>query len=139
MTKRGAPMRFLRAALASDTDECIVWPYAIVAGYARVTYRSQQRQASHVVLELLGKPAPETDHPKGPMVLHSCDDSACVNPRHVRWGDHTQNMADYRRRGPGLRRLRWEAEQRARAERRRARVRSTASRQQTATEDRQAS
>lgn len=122
MTKRGAPQAFLRSAIASDTDECIVWPFAIVAGYARVTHRGQPRQASHVVLDLTGRPSPEVDHPKGAMALHSCDDSACVNPRHLSWGDHTQNMAEYRHRGKGLRRARWDAEERARQERRNQRL-----------------
>lgn len=27
-------------------------------------------------------------------VLHSCDNSACCNPRHLRWGTHEGNMED---------------------------------------------
>ncbi len=32
--------------------------------------------------------------PKGKFVLHSCDNSKCVNPNHLRLGNHLENMAD---------------------------------------------
>lgn len=32
--------------------------------------------------------------PKGSLVLHSCDNPACVNPHHLRIGSHKDNVAD---------------------------------------------
>jgi uncharacterized protein YerC len=37
--------------------------------------------------------------PPGAMILHSCDNSACMNPAHLRPGTHQQNMDDMRTRG----------------------------------------
>ena len=37
--------------------------------------------------------------PKGKMVLHSCDNPRCVNPRHLRVGDARDNFHDMRSRG----------------------------------------
>lgn len=38
--------------------------------------------------------------PDGVLVLHDCDNKACVNPAHLHLGDQAQNMREYRERGP---------------------------------------
>lgn len=37
--------------------------------------------------------------PKGAIILHSCDNPACVNPDHLRPGTHKDNVADMDKRG----------------------------------------
>lgn len=37
--------------------------------------------------------------PKGGLILHSCDNPACVNPSHLRIGSHRENVADMDIRG----------------------------------------
>lgn len=37
-------------------------------------------------------------HPKGKMVLHKCDNPACINPEHLYLGDTNQNMMDRKNR-----------------------------------------
>jgi len=39
--------------------------------------------------------------PEGKFVLHTCDNSICVNPDHLYIGDHQQNMNDMNSRGRG--------------------------------------
>lgn len=37
--------------------------------------------------------------PAGMLVLHDCDNRLCINPEHLRLGDHTDNQNDAYRRG----------------------------------------
>jgi hypothetical protein len=52
------------------------------------------RRASHVSLEISGRP-----QPIGGIALHSCDNRRCVNPEHLRWGTYLDNTRDAYLRG----------------------------------------
>jgi hypothetical protein len=75
------------------SGECWVWTGACIdAGYEGDKTRT--RTAHRVAWELANGPIPV-----GKMVLHTCDNRACVRPDHLYLGTHTRNMQDMIERG----------------------------------------
>lgn len=81
---------FLRAAIATPTDECILWPFAsTTAGYGSLLFEGRIVGSHVVACEMAHGPAPA-----GMEASHSCHVSACFNPRHLRWKTHAANLAE---------------------------------------------
>lgn len=72
-------------------DQCWLWQGNVNNdGYGRIG----REYAHRIVCELTyGPPAPDHE------VLHSCDNPPCVNPSHLRWGTHTENIRESFERG----------------------------------------
>lgn len=88
--KRGKGAAFLRQAIQTKTDECLVWPYATSRGYGMASVAGKQIKAHvWICLQAHGpKPFPEAH------AAHSCGNSLCVNPQHVRWASVQENIDD---------------------------------------------
>lgn len=94
-TALGVPLRYLHEhVLCHKGDSCLTWPYARnpVSGQAIIAVRGKRRIASRVVLELTCglPPAPHYE------AAHTCGKGheGCVNPSHLAWKTHVENLAD---------------------------------------------
>lgn len=79
------------------SDDCWQWEGECnKSGRARIWFAGAKRCASHIALQLAGKPRPE-----GLVAMHSCDNPGCVNPRHLSWGTQADNIVDREAKGRG--------------------------------------
>lgn len=88
----GKGLDFIDRSLELETDECVLWPFSLTNGRACVYIGKRLIKASHIVLERSGKARPTPDH----QALHSpeCNNPACINKRHLRWGTAQDNQLD---------------------------------------------
>lgn len=63
-------------------------------GYGQIVHNHKRDLAHRVVYQLANGPIPV-----GMSVMHTCDNSLCCNPSHLRLGTHTENMWDMKTKG----------------------------------------
>lgn len=87
----GAPNDFLTKAMATQTNECILWPYGLDGnGYVLVCVDGAQVRANRLICEKVQGPAPSSKHE----AAHLCGHSNCINHNHLAWKTHIENEAD---------------------------------------------
>jgi len=81
---------FLRGALHTETDECILWPFGLRGDGYGVHYRNNRLCPAHraVLQDATGETG------EGLQAAHRCGVRTCVNPKHLYWATAEQNMAD---------------------------------------------
>lgn len=82
----GEADRFIQSILHTTHDTCIVWPFGGRAPNGWAT------RAARKVCAAKHGPRPSKSHE----ATHSCGNGhlACVNPNHIRWGTHAENMRE---------------------------------------------
>lgn len=79
-----------------ETDNCVIWPLSTSRGHGRFEEGGRTTKVHREALVLRVGPPPENK----PHALHGpCHDRRCMNYRHLRWGDHSENMKDRARDG----------------------------------------
>jgi hypothetical protein len=84
-------LRWLADAVQTPTDECREWPFDKGRkGYGRLKRQNTVIRPHRMVCYWAhGKPESEDMH-----AAHSCNNRACVNPRHLRWASLEDNERD---------------------------------------------
>lgn len=85
--------QFILLCLNSRTDDCLMWPFAVrkSSGYGAHSFYNVGRKVNVDAHRFVCEEA------YGPLPLeaaHSCGNKLCVNPRHLRWATHVENMRD---------------------------------------------
>lgn len=88
--------RFWDSVIFASSAECWMWDGPLISnGYGNFKAGKQSISVHRLSLALSSGYVSKDK----PMSLHSCDEPLCVNPHHLRWGTHQENMDDKKARG----------------------------------------
>lgn len=81
---------FEMVTIPDDIDQCWTWNGATTGhGYGTISVDGKQTQTHRYAYELFVGRIPD-----GAVVMHSCDNPPCVNPRHLSAGSYQDNLTD---------------------------------------------
>jgi len=92
--KRGEVAHYLREVVFQyEGDDCLLWPYSRgTSGYAQAKYEGQTCRVHILACEKVNgsRPFDSAD------AAHSCGNGhlGCVNPKHLSWKTHAENMSE---------------------------------------------
>ena len=80
----------------SIVGNCWVWLRPAKRGYGVISVNNKLQYVHRVSYQIHKGPIPE-----GMVVMHSCDNRACINPAHLSVGTQEDNLNDMRLKGRG--------------------------------------
>lgn len=86
---------FIAAALFSEMEECILWPFAVrkSSGYGAYSEKSGGETINHDAHRFVCRAA-HGDPEKAQQAAHKCGNKLCINPKHLYWASPLENMQD---------------------------------------------
>lgn len=91
--KKNTEQDFWNRATPKETGCWEFESYADRDGYRFFTYEGKEYKAHRLAMIFKGF------NPKGKVVMHHCDNPACVNPAHLEVATQKKNMQDYTAKG----------------------------------------
>lgn len=93
----GRAIDFLMKHEHHTGNDCVLWPFSCnpINGYAQLGIARKPHAGHRVMCELRHGPRPTSEH----QAAHSCHQRACINPMHLSWKTHSENMLDKRENG----------------------------------------
>ncbi len=97
----GEPVRFINDIVIPHAGaECLQWPFATSSnGYGNLLFQGKRQSAHRLICRLVHGEPPTEKHE----TAHECGKRNCVNPRHLSWKTHKQNIDDKARHGTAQR------------------------------------
>lgn len=92
------PDRFWSKVEVRGPDDCWNWTACKVRGYGVLWHDGNNKRAPRLAYFLA-----HGEIPSDQVILHSCDNPACVNPAHLSLGTSPENTADRHRKGRDVR------------------------------------
>lgn len=91
--RRGSQVPWIKDHVEYDGDDCLKWPFAFYKdGRGQVTINKRTVQAHRVMCEMAHGAPPTAEHE----AAHTCGKGheGCVNPKHLAWKTHQENIED---------------------------------------------
>jgi len=80
--------------LETITEACIFYPLLDTKGYGSIQYRVPGKKVHYRAHRVSFELANNCELLQADVILHSCDNPACINPRHLTKGTHEDNQRD---------------------------------------------